>query len=107
MLEAICYLPSHPFQSVICLVIFINYVVSLQAVMTEKWAKDYPEIRFFCMHPGWVDTPAARRGLKEFYDQMKDKFRNAEEGADTVIWLAISNKPLQLKNGGYFQGRTS
>ncbi|KAF6775392.1 hypothetical protein AHF37_03886 [Paragonimus kellicotti] len=29
-----------------------------QVVMTEMWAERYGDIRFSCMHPGWVDTPA-------------------------------------------------
>ena len=70
----------------------------------EVWANEHPEINFSCMHPGWVDTPAARRGLGEFYERMKEKFRSPEEGADTVIWLALSKKSLTMKNGSYFQG---
>ena len=28
-----------------------------QVVMTEQFAKQYPNIHFSCMHPGWADTP--------------------------------------------------
>ena len=28
-----------------------------QVVMTEEYAKKYPEIYFSSMHPGWADTP--------------------------------------------------
>ena len=31
-----------------------------QIVMTEKWAKEFPDIHFSVMHPGWADTPAVR-----------------------------------------------
>jgi len=56
------------------------------------------------MHPGWVDTAAARRGLGDFYEKMKEKFRKPEEGADTVIWLGLSNAALAYDSGQYFQG---
>ena len=71
----------------------------------EIWADEHPEIQFSVMHPGWVDTPAARRGLGEFFEKMKDKFRSPEEGADTVVWLAISKEALKARNGTYFQGK--
>ena len=76
----------------------------VQAILTEMWAKNHPEIHFSCMHPGWVDTPAARRGLGDFYEKMKEKFRSSEEGADTVVWLAISKASLSIDSGSYFQG---
>ena len=75
--------------------------------MTEKWALEYPNIHFSCMHPGWVDTPAARRGLGEFFEKMKDKFRDAKAGADTVVWLALSEPSLLVKSGSFFQGRSN
>ena len=28
-----------------------------QVVMTEQYAKKYPNIHFSSMHPGWSDTP--------------------------------------------------
>ena len=28
-----------------------------QVVMTEQYAKKYPNILFSSMHPGWADTP--------------------------------------------------
>ena len=31
-----------------------------QIVMTERWAKEFPDIHFSVMHPGWADTPAVR-----------------------------------------------
>lgn len=75
--------------------------------MIEKWALEHPEIHFSNMHPGWVDTPAARKGLGEFYEKMKEKFRDPCEGADTVIWLAISKPALSIKSGSFFQGTFS
>ncbi|XP_076817539.1 dehydrogenase/reductase SDR family member 12-like [Clavelina lepadiformis] len=74
-------------------------------VLGDCWAAEHPEIHFSSMHPGWVDTPAARRGLGDFIVKMEDKFRNSDEGADTVTWLALSPVALAYPSGSYFQDR--
>ena len=75
-----------------------------QIVMTEKWAGKYPSVQFTTMHPGWADTPAVRMSLPDFYERMKDKLRTAEQGADTAVWLAVSNSNVATdsKNSGEF-----
>lgn len=78
-----------------------------QVVMTEHYAKMYPEIHFSCMHPGWADTPAVRSSMPEFYEKMKNKLRTVEEGADTAVWLALSPGALQYQSGLFFQDRAS
>jgi len=35
------------------------------------------------------------------------RLRTDEEGADTAVWLAISQKALKQKNGQFFQDRTA
>ena len=42
--------------------------------------------------------------MPEFYNKMKDKLRNAEQGADTATWLAISNAALKFPSGLFFEG---
>lgn len=42
------------------------------------------------MHPGWADTTAVRTSLPRFYAVMRHVLRTAEEGADTVAWLAVT-----------------
>ena len=76
-----------------------------QVVMTEQYAIQYPDIFWASMHPGWVDTPAVRTSLPEFYEKMKDKLRTVEQGADTIVWLACSKKALENKNGLFYQDR--
>jgi len=81
-----------------------------QIVMTEKWAKKYPGVQFTTMHPGWADTPAVRSAMPGFYEKMKDKLRTTEQGADTIVWLAISNNGEAInpnKSGDFFQDRVS
>lgn len=77
-----------------------------QVVMTEQFAKLYPEVFFSSMHPGWADTPAVRSAMPDFHRRMKDKLRTDEQGADTVVWLGIAQAPLKQGNGLFYQDRT-
>lgn len=42
------------------------------------------------MHPGWVDTPGLQGSLPGFRAALRPILRSAEEGADTIVWLATS-----------------
>lgn len=59
-------------------------------------------ITFASMHPGWADTTAVRTSLPRFYDSMKGRLRTAEEGADTVVWLAASPRPKGTRGAFWF-----
>lgn len=76
-----------------------------QIVMTEQYALKYPSIHFSTMHPGWADTPAVQSSMPQFYEKMKTRLRTVEEGADTIVWLAIAENPLKLKSGCFYQDR--
>ena len=76
-----------------------------QVIMTEQWAKKFPDIHFSVMHPGWADTPAVRTSMPGFYNAMKNKLRTAEEGADTIVWLAMSEAALSQPSGLFFLGK--
>ncbi|XP_013385879.1 dehydrogenase/reductase SDR family member 12 [Lingula anatina] len=76
-----------------------------QVIMTEEYAKIYPNIQFSSMHPGWADTPAVQSAMPEFRAKMEGKLRTVEEGADTITWLAISKAALQQTSGAFFQDR--
>ena len=47
-----------------------------------------PDIIMHAMHPGWVDTPGVDAGLPGFGKIMGPLLRDAEQGADTMVWLA-------------------
>ena len=47
---------------------------------------------------------AVRSSMPEFYEKMKNRLRTADEGADTLIWLAMSDAALNNKSGLFFQG---
>jgi len=76
-----------------------------QVVMCEQFAKSYPKIFFASMHPGWADTAGVRSAMPDFYEKMKGKWRSAEQGADTMLWLAVSKAVEGDASGGFYQDR--
>ena len=56
------------------------------------------------MHPGWADTPAVRSSLPRFHRVMGPLLRDAETGADTVIWLAV-RPDLPAPSGSFWFDR--
>ncbi|XP_068123227.1 dehydrogenase/reductase SDR family member 12 [Hyperolius riggenbachi] len=77
-----------------------------QVILTERWSKSNPKVHFSVMHPGWADTPAVRSSMPDFYEKMKNRLRTEEQGADTVVWLAISPAATKQPSGLFFQDRT-
>jgi NAD(P)-dependent dehydrogenase (short-subunit alcohol dehydrogenase family) len=63
-------------------------------VLTEEWARDWADdgIVVNAMHPGWADTPGVQSALPEFRSVMRTVLRSAEEGADTIVWLAVATE---------------
>eukprot|EP01080_Neovahlkampfia_damariscottae_P001271 gene1271-11358_t len=81
-----------------------------QVVLTDFWAKKYVNtgIQFSCMHPGWADTKGVQTSLPTFRETLKNSLRSAAEGADTIVWLAISNnKKMRSENGKFYFDRSS
>ncbi|CAI9116464.1 OLC1v1017612C4 [Oldenlandia corymbosa var. corymbosa] len=76
----------------------------LQVALTEKWAETYKEkgISFYAMHPGWAETPGVATSLPSFSKSMSGKLRTSEEGADTIIWLALQPKEKLVSGAFYF-----
>ncbi|CEM35036.1 unnamed protein product [Vitrella brassicaformis CCMP3155] len=82
--------------------------------LTEYWAATWKEndlpIRVNCCHPGWVDTPGLRDAvpLRPFYrtTKMLGLLRDEAMGADTPLWLALSDD-IRVNNisGKYFFDR--
>ncbi|XP_034403993.1 DHRS-12_like_SDR_c-like domain-containing protein [Cyclopterus lumpus] len=76
-----------------------------QVVMTEQLAKTHTNIHFSVMHPGWVDTPAVANAMPDFHRSMKDSLRAPEQGADTVVWLSVSEAAATNASGLFYQDR--
>ena len=61
-----------------------------QLILTEMWAERLAPIVVHAMHPGWSDTPGLGESLPMFTKIVGPLFRSAEQGADTMVWLAAS-----------------
>lgn len=42
--------------------------------------------------------------MPDFYHSMKERLRTPEQGADTVVWLAVSDAAVRNPTGRFFQG---
>lgn len=47
---------------------------------------------------------AVRSAMPSFYEKMKTRLRSADEGADTVVWLAMSDAAPSHPSGLFYQG---
>jgi len=56
------------------------------------------------MHPGWVDTEGVQTSLPAFRRTLKGLLRDADQGADTVLWLA-EQRPAPVPEGGIWLDR--
>lgn len=77
-----------------------------QVTLNEMWAERFGEsgIRFHAMHPGWADTPGVDASLPTFSKVMGPLLRTPEQGADTLVWLAVDDAPL-ASNGKFWLDR--
>ncbi|NXA08578.1 DHR12 reductase, partial [Sapayoa aenigma] len=48
---------------------------------------------------------AVRSSMPDFYEKMKNTLRTEAQGADTVVWLAVSAEATKLPSGLFFQDR--
>ncbi len=77
-----------------------------QVTLNEMWAEryGYRGITFHSLHPGWADTPGVDAGLPTFAKVMGPFLRTPEQGADTLVWLAADDAPLE-SNGRFWLDR--
>lgn len=73
-----------------------------QIALNERWAARFGHagIHFHALHPGWVDTPGVDASLPRFAKVVGPLLRTADQGADTLVWLAADNAALE--SGGLF-----
>jgi len=74
-----------------------------QVVLNEMWASrcGHLGISFHAMHPGWADTPGVDASLPTFSKIVGPLLRSADEGADTLVWLAADDVGLE-SNGEFW-----
>jgi dehydrogenase/reductase SDR family member 12 len=76
-----------------------------QVVMTQEWARRFPgSAQFHSMHPGWADTAGVQEALPGFRRVTRPILRTADEGADTIVWLA-GVEPIPAPNGTFWLDR--
>ena len=77
-----------------------------QVTLNEMWAQRCGDrgVWFHAMHPGWADTPGVEASLPGFRKVMGPLLRDADQGADTLVWLAADPEPL-TQNGGFWLDR--
>lgn len=75
--------------------------VELVSYLGPRWA---PDVILHAMHPGWVDTPGVDDALPGFGRVMGPILRTAEQGADTMIWLAATGGE-DAPPGSFFHDR--
>ena len=63
-----------------------------QVILTELWAEKLADsdITVNAMHPGWADTPGVQTSLPTFRHFARRSLRTPQQGADTIIWLAVA-----------------
>ncbi len=73
-------------------------------VLTELFAARLSASRVTVnsMHPGWADTPAVRSSLPRFHRITRAILRTAEQGADTILWLALCERLAQTSGRFWF-----
>lgn len=77
-----------------------------QVTLNELWAERFAHlgIRFHALHPGWANTPGVDAALPTFSKVMGPLLRTAEQGADTLVWLAADDATLE-SNGAFWLDR--
>jgi dehydrogenase/reductase SDR family protein 12 len=94
--------PAAPFDGAVA------YARTKRALVTlgELWSARFvePAIRVHAMHPGWADTPGVRSSLPRFHRLTRGILRTADQGADTIAWLAAAPAD-RLGSGGFWFDR--
>jgi dehydrogenase/reductase SDR family protein 12 len=77
-----------------------------QVVLSREWARRRTGcgIVFHAMHPGWADTPGVQTALPAFRGVMRPLLRNADQGSDTIVWLAASTEAARC-SGRFWHDR--
>ncbi|HEY5852780.1 MAG TPA: SDR family NAD(P)-dependent oxidoreductase [Aldersonia sp.] len=65
--------------------------IALTPVLDRRWSSY--GARAYSMHPGWADTPGVADSLPFFRRLTGALLRDAEQAADTVVWLAATATP--------------
>jgi dehydrogenase/reductase SDR family protein 12 len=75
-----------------------------QVILAQLWAEELRDtnVSVNAMHPGWADTPSVEKSLPGFHRITRRILRTPAEGADTVLWLAASDRAGRETDGFFF-----
>lgn len=78
-----------------------------QVILNEHWAEHLAGsgVTSNCMHPGWADTPGLQSSLPGFRNLVQWTLRSSAEGADTILWLAVTNRVAGRSGKFWFDRR--
>lgn len=65
-------------------------------------AAQWPHLAVHSVHPGWADTPGVRSALPGFRRIMRPFLRDAFQGADSIVWLALAAEATETRRGVWF-----
>ncbi|MGA6165930.1 SDR family NAD(P)-dependent oxidoreductase [Amycolatopsis magusensis] len=76
----------------------------MQVVLALLWGRrlECDGITVHGVHPGWAATPGVTDSLPGFAKVMGPLLRDAEQGADTVVWLAAAEEGGRAEHTGQF-----
>jgi NAD(P)-dependent dehydrogenase (short-subunit alcohol dehydrogenase family) len=76
---------------------FYAHTKRCEVILTQIWAERLhgSGITAHAMHPGWADTPGVQSSLPRFRFLTRPLLRTAEQGADTIVWLAAAREPAE------------
>ena len=85
---------------------FYAHTKRCEVILTELWAERLrgSGVSVHSMHPGWADTPGVKTSLPRFRRVMGPLLRNADQAADTIVWLATAEEPAGHP-GGFWHDR--
>jgi len=74
---------------------FYAHTKRAEVILTELWAERLASlgITAHAMHPGWADTPGLASSMPRFHRLIRPLLRDAQQGADTILWLAAASEP--------------
>lgn len=79
-----------------------RWAACLQQLYTVRYcATSVAKILFWVC----VLSTAVQSSMPDFHAKMKNKLRTEAQGADTVVWLAISDAASKQPSGLFFQGQ--
>ncbi len=87
---------------------FYAHAKRCEVVLSELWAERLAGsgISAHSMHPGWADTPGVQTSLPRFRKLMRPLLRDADQAADTIVWLAGAAEPA-ARPGGFWHDRAA